>query len=107
MKVKIVVYVPPENADDVRLALGAAGAGQIGEYTFCSFSTIGVGRYTPSPNARPHIGNPGRPKQTEEERIEVICERTKAKEAIKLMKQAHPYEEVAFNITAIIDESEL
>lgn len=105
--VKIVVFVPPENADALREALGEAGAGVIGEYTFCSFSSTGEGRYIPSANATPHIGIPGKPETVEEERIEVVCDRASAKAVIAAMRNAHPYEEVAFDIYPLIDESEL
>ncbi len=107
MRVKIVVFSPPENADDIRRVLGAAGAGRIGKYSYCSFTMTGIGRFTPSESANPHIGKPGKPEQVKEERIEVVCDRDKAKEAIRLMKQAHPYEEPAFDIAPLITESEL
>jgi hypothetical protein len=61
MRVKIVVFCPSENADEIRRALGQAGAGQIGEYSYCSFTTNGIGRFTPSQEANPHIGEPGKP----------------------------------------------
>ena len=107
MKVKIVTFVPTENADAVREALGKAGAGQIGEYSFCSYSVVGKGRFIPSDNANPHIGSSGVAEIVEEERIEVECDRSKAKEAIEAMKSAHPYEEVAFDVYPLLDESEL
>jgi len=106
-KVKIVTFVPSENADAVRLALGEADAGHIGEYSFCSYSSLGKGRFLPSENAHPHIGQAGQSEIVEEERIEVVCDREHAKAAIAAMKSAHPYEEVAFDIYPLIDESEL
>ena len=107
MKVKIVTFVPVSHADAVRGALGQAGAGQIGEYSYCSFTSIGKGRFIPSDTASPHIGTPGKPEIIGEERIEVICERKHAKEVITAMRQAHPYEEVAFDIYPLLDETEL
>lgn len=106
-KVKIVTYVPLENADVVREALGKAGAGKIGEYSFCSFSIVGKGRFLPSQNANPHIGHSGAMESIDEERIEVECARDKAKAVIKAMKNAHPYEEVAFDIYPLLTEEEL
>jgi hypothetical protein len=106
-KVKIVTFVPVENADQVRQALGGAGAGRIGEYSFCSYSVLGKGRFTPSEHANPHIGEKNVPEVVEEERIEVVCFRDNAKNVIAAMKSAHPYEEVAFDIYPLIDESEL
>jgi hypothetical protein len=106
-KVKIVTFVPPENADAVRDALGKAGAGQIGEYSFCSYTVNGVGRFLPSENANPHIGQSGKLETVEEERVEVVCDRAKAKQVIAAMRLAHPYEEVAFDIYPLINEEEL
>lgn len=107
MKVKIVTFVPIENANAVREALGTAGAGQIGEYSFCSYSVLGKGRFIPSGNANPYIGQPGIAEVVEEERIEVECDRSKATAVIEAMKLAHPYEEVAFDIYPLISEDEL
>lgn len=106
-KVKIVTFVPSENADAVRDAIGKAGAGQIGEYSFCSYTVSGVGRFLPSKNANPHIGQSGKLETVEEERVEVVCDRSKAKEVIEAMKSAHPYEEVAFDIYPLMNEEEL
>lgn len=107
MKVKIVTFVPVNNADKVREALGNAGAGQIGEYSFCSYSVLGKGRFIPSDNANPYIGQSGIAEVVEEERIEVECDRAKARAVIKAMKLVHPYEEVAFDIYPLLEESEL
>ena len=107
MRVKIVTFVPLDNADAVREALGKAGAGQIGEYSYCSYSVTGKGRFTPSNDASPHIGSSGVAEIVEEERIEVECDRSKAKAVIEAMKMAHPYEEVAFDIYQLLDEEEL
>lgn len=105
--VKIVAFVPLKNADDVRRALGEAGAGVIGEYSFCSYSVVGRGRFLPSDKANPHIGQSGELEVVEEERIEVTCARDKARAVIAAMKRVHPYEEVAFDIYPLIEESEL
>lgn len=107
MKVKIVTFVPVNDADKVREALGDAGAGQIGEYSFCSYSVLGKGRFIPSDNANPHIGQSGVAEVVEEERVEVECDRVNAKAVIQAMKSAHPYEEVAFDIYPLLEESEL
>lgn len=106
-RVKIVTFVPTENADDIRRVLGEAGAGKLGEYTFCSYSVTGIGRFLPSKNADPHIGEPGKLETVQEERIEVICERSDAKSIINALKKAHPYEEVALDIIPLIEETDL
>jgi len=106
-RIKIVTFVPIENADAVRLALGQAGAGAIGEYSFCSFSSTGKGRFVPSDQAHPHIGQSGRAEIVDEERIEVVCDRQDARVVIAALHSSHPYEEVAFDIHELLDESEL
>ena len=102
-KVKIVTTAPSENADDIRQALGAAGAGVIGEYSVCSFSVIGKGYFTPSMNTKPYIGEPGRPEVVSEERIEVTCNRQDAQSVIAALKSAHPYEEPICDIYPLLD----
>jgi hypothetical protein len=96
--VKLVVFAPEENADDIREALGKAGAGKIGEYTYCSFSLKGVGRFKPSDQANPHIGSAGKLERVDEERIEVACEKSQAKKIIAIIKDVHPYEEVVVDV---------
>lgn len=96
--VKLVVFVPEENADEVREALGKAGAGMIGEYSYCSYSIKGVGRFKPSDKANPHIGEPNKLKEVNEERIEVACEKDQAAKIIQVIKDVHPYEEVVIDI---------
>lgn len=106
-RVKIVTFVPTMDVEKVLQALGEAGAGHIGEYSFCSFSTKGQGRFLPSEDANPFIGSSGKLEVVDEERIEVVCERSIARQVIGAMKQAHPYEEVAFDVYELIDEAEL
>lgn len=95
---KIVVFVPPSHADTVREAMGKAGAGKIGNYSFCSFSTLGVGRFLPGAGANPAIGAVGRPEKVEEEKIETICEDSLVDTVIAAIKKVHPYEEVALDV---------
>lgn len=96
--VKLVVFIPEENADDMRQALGEAGAGRIGDYSFCSYSLKGVGRYKAGKNANPHIGKPGEMQAVNEERIEVACDKQQASDIIKVIKRVHPYESVVIDI---------
>ena len=105
--VKIVVYVPLDKADLVRKAIGESGAGNIGNYDFCSFSSRGVGRFRPNDKAKPYVGKSGKIEEVEEERIEVICSREKAKAVIKEIKKVHPYEEIALDVFPLINEDEL
>ena len=106
-RVKIVVFVPKTHTDVVRQAMGDAGAGNIGNYSHCSYSVDGVGRYKPTEGAKPFIGEIGKYEEVVEERIEFVCEKSKAKEVIVAMRKAHPYEEVAFDIYPSLSEEEL
>ena len=105
--VKIVVFVPLTHTDIVRKVIGDAGGGVIGNYTYCSFSSRGVGRFNPQKGANPTIGEIGKLEEVEEERIEFVCPRDKAKQVIAAIKKVHPYEEVALDIYPLIKEEEL
>lgn len=96
--VKIVVFVPEADADKVREAMGEAGAGKIGNYTFCSFSSKGIGRFKPEGGANPHIGEIGKLELVSEERIEAVCDRKNLRDVIGAIKKVHPYEEVALDV---------
>lgn len=101
--VKIVVFVPESHTDVVREAIGKAGAGKIGNYNFCTFSTKGVGRFKPEMGSNPHIGEVGKLEEVVEERIETVCPKEKLKEVIKAIKEVHPYEEVAMDVYPLQD----
>lgn len=96
--VKIVVFIPVDDADNFREAVHKTGAGKIGDYSHCSWSTRGVGRFKPEKGADPTIGEVGKLELVEEERIEFLCPKEKLEEVIKRMKEAHPYEEVAYDV---------
>jgi hypothetical protein len=100
--VKIVITSPVKNADDVRAALAEAGAGQSGNYTHCSFSTPGKGRFMPVAGAHPHVGEVGRLEVVDEERIEVLCERNRARGALEAAIAVHPYEEPAYEVYPVL-----
>lgn len=102
-KVKIVVFVPEKDADNVRGAMGKAGAGKIGNYTYCSFSVKGTGRFLPGEGANPTIGKVGSTETVPEERIETVCDREKLSAVVGAIKATHPYEEVAFDIYPLED----
>lgn len=102
-RVKIVVYVPESHADVLRRAMGEAGAGVIGDYSACSFSVKGVGRFLPEAGANPAIGEVGTAEEVEEERIEMICESTLLDETLKAIRRVHPYEEIGFDVYPIVE----
>ena len=105
-KVKIFVTVPEENLEEVRNAMCNAGAGIIGNYTFCSTTTKSVGTFIPNDIANPYIGEQNKLEFVKEEKLEVICDVEKVKEVIIKLRKVHPYEEPAIDIVPLIDESQ-
>lgn len=95
---KIVVFVPKKNAEDVKRAMAAAGAGALGNYTECSFEVTGKGMFRPGDQAHPFIGKLGTLKEVREARIEMICPKSRLSSVIATMKKAHPYEEPAYDV---------
>jgi dinuclear metal center YbgI/SA1388 family protein len=95
---KLTTFVPHSAIDPVLQALHHAGAGHIGEYSHCSFVTTGNGRFKPSEAANPYIGVPKQIEEVSEYRIEVIFPSHLSQSIIAALKQAHPYEEVAYYI---------
>ena len=98
---KSITFLPVKDADKVRKAMGDAGAGKLGKYHHASFSTKGMGRFTPGEGAHPAIGKVGELTEVEEERIEVICEKEKVREVVEAIRKTHPYEEIPLEIYQI------
>lgn len=99
---KLATFVPPSHADAVRDALANAGAGEIGEYRACSFSTDGTGRFQPLETASPTIGTPGGPQEAVSEvRIEAVLPSWRLTNAITALNAVHPYEQPAVDLVAL------
>ena len=98
---KLVTFVPQENTEAVLAAMHEAGAGQIGEYKNCSFQTTGEGRFLPTGEANPTIGEIGKPEKVKEDRIEVILPAYLQNRVLEALFKAHPYEEVAYDVYAL------
>ncbi len=98
---KIVVYVPESDADRLREAMGMAGAGVIGNYTDCTFTIKGTGRFKPKEGANPAIGEIGKLEEVAEDRIETVCQADMLKAVLKAIKDNHPYEEPATDVYPI------
>jgi dinuclear metal center YbgI/SA1388 family protein len=100
---KVVTFVPHEDAEAVRAALAAAGAGAIGEYDSCTFSTAGEGRFRPLDGAAPAIGEVGSLAVVPETRIESVLPRSRRASVVRALLEAHPYEEPAFDLIELAD----
>lgn len=95
---KLVVYVPKDHSDNLKAVLGQSGAGHIGMYSHCSFTTSGKGSFLPLEGSNPYVGEAGKTEIVEEERIETIIPASQQRKIVSAMLKAHPYEEVAYDI---------
>lgn len=95
---KIVTYCPTNKAEMVKQALFSAGAGKIGNYENCSFTTEGLGTYKANDNAKPYLGEVGKIHTEKEIKIEVIYPAYIEPAILTALMMAHPYEEVAYDI---------
>lgn len=95
---KLVVYVPSGHEDNVIKAMCVAGAGYIGKYSSCTFSTRGTGTFEPQEGAEPFIGTIGSLERVEEFRVETIVPEKRMNKVVGVMLKAHPYEEAAYDI---------
>lgn len=105
-RVKIVVTVPIEDTERIRKVICEAGAGIIGEYSYCSMTTKCIGTSMPNENANPYIGTSNTLEYIEEDKLEVVCDVDKVKSVLKVLRDAHPYEEPAIDIIPLIDEDD-
>lgn len=97
-QVKVVTFVPAKHVEQVRGALASAGAGIIGKYVSCSFSTPGTGTFLGEAGTRPAVGAPGRMESAPEVRVEMVCSRKALALAITTLRSLHPYEEPAIDV---------
>jgi dinuclear metal center YbgI/SA1388 family protein len=104
---KLVTFCPHKHAEKLRDALFGVGAGQIGNYDSCSFNTNGFGTFKANESANPFVGNIGQLHKEDEVRIEMIFPRWLSKQVQTALRNAHPYEEAAFDIIALQNQSEL
>jgi dinuclear metal center YbgI/SA1388 family protein len=100
---RLVVYVPETHAERVRVAIAAAGAGRLGVYDSCSFTSSGEGRFRPLDGAHPAIGRVGDLETVAESRVETVLLRSQRSDVLSALLDAHPYEEVAFSVVELAD----
>jgi hypothetical protein len=100
---KLVTFVPTEHAEALRNALFAAGAGHIGAYHECSFNLVGTGTFRGGEGTQPFVGDPGERHHEAEERVELIYHAPREAAILAALHQAHPYEEVAYDLYALLN----
>ena len=96
--VKLVWFVPEEALDATRDAVFGAGGGVIGDYERCSWYTAGTGTFLAREGARPAVGGVGQEEHVAEYRVEVVLAEESVAAAVEALRNAHPYEEVAFDL---------
>ncbi len=105
--IQIVVTVPTAHLRDILDALASAGAGALGNYSCCSYASVGTGRFKPNDAAHPAVGERGQINEVEEMRVETICPRDRAKAVVAAIRAAHPYEVPVIYLIPLLDEGEL
>jgi len=100
---KLAFFVPQENLESVKQALFAVGAGRIGDYDSCCWQTLGTGQFRPLDGSNPHIGQLGEVEQLAEWKVELVCSDALIHSTVAALKQAHPYEEVAYDVWKLAD----
>ncbi len=101
---KIIVYIPKGHEDKISKALTAAGAGQIGNYSSCTFRTEGIGTFVPQEGTHPFIGEVGKLEEVHEVKLGTIVPQSLLNKAVKAVIKAHPYEEPAYDIMPLENE---
>ncbi|PNS21252.1 Guanine nucleotide-binding protein subunit beta-like protein [Sphaceloma murrayae] len=101
---KLVFFTPPLDLQKVKTAIFSTGAGTIGKYHECCFTTPGVGQFRPGNGTNPHIGEAGKVEEVGEVRCEILCNgREQARSAVQALKSSHPYEEPAYEVYKVED----
>ncbi|WP_158212426.1 Nif3-like dinuclear metal center hexameric protein [Natranaerobius trueperi] len=95
---KIVVYVPKEYLESLKEIIFSSGGGRIGEYSDCSFSTLGNGTFKPLPGTNPFIGEIEKRDNLDEYRLETIVNSENLDKVIENILKEHPYEEPAYDV---------
>lgn len=100
---KLVFFVPTTHLNPVKAAVFATGAGKIGNYQECCWQVKGEGQFRPVEGADPFVGNTGVLEVVEEYRVELVCDDALIRSAVAALKQAHPYEEPAYDVWQLAD----
>lgn len=95
---KLVLFVPEADAGRLLDAVTDAGAGAVGDYERCAWTTTGTGTFRPLPGARPAVGAVGETASVAEARIETVLPRGRRAAVVAALRAAHPYEEPAYDL---------
>lgn len=100
---QITFYVPETHLEEVKNSIFAAGAGKIGNYSYCAWQVKGEGQFCAQEGSNPFLGKPGEVEHVIEYKVELVCAEKYLKKTIKALKIAHPYEEPAYSVIKLIE----
>jgi|TARA_Y100000589_G_scaffold56501_1_gene46732 hypothetical protein len=98
---KLCYFVPESHLEQTKQALFDAGAGRIGDYDSCAWQCLGQGQFRPLAGSTPYLGKTGQVESVAEYKVEMVCQDSRIAEAVRALKQAHPYEEPAYEVFRI------
>lgn len=104
---KLVFFVPESHLEIVKEAVFAAGAGTIGMYDKCCWQIEGQGQFRPLAGSNPYLGQAGEVEKIAEFRVEMVCKKNSIRQVVAALKQAHPFEEPAYDIVQVLDPESL
>ena len=99
---KLCFYVPESHLEEVKQAVFAAGAGRIGDYDSCCWQVLGQGQFRPLAGSNPFLGKQGAVETVPEYRVEMVCAAESIKGTVAALLDAHPYEEPAWDVVALV-----
>ena len=100
---KLCCYIPESHIESVKQALFDAGAGRIGNYEHCAWQVLGQGQFRPLAGSQPFIGTQDTLESVAEYRVEMVCADEVMGAVVAALRQAHPYEEPAFDVIRVED----
>jgi len=101
---KLCFYVPDSHLESVKNAVFAAGAGRIGDYDSCCWQVLGEGQFRPLTGSAPFLGQHGELERVAEYRVEMVCEAANIGASVAALLAAHPYQEPAWDVVALVTE---
>jgi dinuclear metal center YbgI/SA1388 family protein len=101
-KIKLVIYVPEDYEKIILDAILQTKAGNIGEYSACTFRNRGEATFRPGSMATPLVGRTGEITGTNEIRIETVVQKNDLTEVIEYVKSQHPYETMAYDVYPLL-----
>lgn len=100
---KICYFVPEDHLEATKSAIFGAGGGRIGDYDSCAWQTRGQGQFRPLEGSQPYMGTHDQIERVAEYRVELVCDDALIAGVIRALKQAHPYEEPAYEVYRLED----